>query len=555
MKNQIVRALLVLLLITIPLSGAVTQGFFLNDFCPKDAVFPPYEDIQPPDVDPTTLITVNFTDTVSRVSKYIYGNNANVYMTQMITEDNLIRYIKLLSPHAIRYPGGNLSNLFFWNAAPGELPEDVPVPFYGGVEKRVEEQLWFGQDTSAKTLSVDNYYQMLEKTNSMGVICVNYSYGRYGTGQNPVETAAGYAADWVRYDNSRTKFWEIGNENYGTWQAGYKIDLKNNKDNQPEIITGELYGQHFNIFVDSMRAAARELDTEIRIGCVLLEHAQEWHTPVEKTWNSGFFKQAGNRADFFVIHSYYTPWNEDSSIPVILNSAAVETQKMVQFLKNISDENRVDMKPVALTEWNIFAVGSKQQVSTINGIHSVLVLGELIRDKFGMACRWNLANNWANGNDHGMFSQGNEPGVPRWNPRPVYFYMTYFQKYFGDHMVSTSVSGNDDVVAYGSRFNSGEAGIILINKGATEQSAQLQFNGFKPGQRVYFHSLTGGNDNDNFSLKVFVNGQGPVFSAGGPPNIDMIKARSALIDKDIIIELPAYSVQYILVETLSKDCQ
>ena len=122
-------------------------------------------------------------------------------------------------------------------------------------------------------------------------------------------------------------------------------------------------------------------------------------------------------------------------------------------------------------------------------------------------------------------------------------------------MVSTSISGDSNVVAYGSCFSSGEVGIVLINKEASDQSAQLQFNGFKPGQRYYLHSLTGGNDNNNFSLKVFVNEHGPQFSAGGPVNIETIKARSALFDKEIIIELPAYSVQYILVETLSKDCQ
>ena len=55
-------------------------------------------------------------------------------------------------------------------------------------------------------------------------------------------TAAHLAADWVRYDNGRTKYWEIGNEDNGTWEAGYRIDLHNNHDGQPQIITGDLYG-------------------------------------------------------------------------------------------------------------------------------------------------------------------------------------------------------------------------------------------------------------------------------------------------------------------------
>ena len=48
---------------------------------------------------------------------------------------------------------------------------------------------------------------------------------RYGTGTNPAAKAAHLAADWVRYDNGRTKYWEVGNENFGDWEAGYRINI------------------------------------------------------------------------------------------------------------------------------------------------------------------------------------------------------------------------------------------------------------------------------------------------------------------------------------------
>ena len=66
------------------------------------------------------------------------------------------------------------------------------------------------------------------------MITVNYGYARYGTGINPVARAAHLAADWVRYDNGRTKYWEVGNENFGDWEAGYRINIANNQDGQPE---------------------------------------------------------------------------------------------------------------------------------------------------------------------------------------------------------------------------------------------------------------------------------------------------------------------------------
>jgi hypothetical protein len=542
-------------LFLIGLTVALSQegsGYFSESLSGRTAVIPDYVEGKISKSKPVVVVTINYADSIAPVPEYIYGNNANVYMTQMITEPQLIRYINQLSPHLLRYPGGNLSNLFFWNAKSGQLPPDVPDPLYGGVEKPYREQFWFGRNDTAITLSVDNYYKMLEMTHCTGIICVNYSYARYGTGNDPVVTAAKYAADWVRYDRGRIKFWEIGNENFGNWQAGYKIDTTNNKDDQPEIITGELYGKHFRVFADSMRAAARSLGTEIKIGAGLLESAREWHTPTEKTWNSSFFKQAGNAADFFVIHSYYTPWNENSSVSTILNSAAPVTHEMMKFMQETAQDNKVEMKPVSLTEWNIFAVGSKQQVSYINGIHAVLVLGELIKEKYGIACRWNLANSWDNGNDHGMFSQGNEPGVPRWNPRPVFYYMTYFQRFCGDHLVSTHVTDDSNIVAYASRFSSGEAGVILVNKGKTAQSVQLKFDKFNIGKRCYWYLLTGGKDNSDFSLQVFVNGIGPELPAGGPANFEEIKASSVQLKSRLVFDLPPYSVQYLLIETDHK---
>jgi hypothetical protein len=78
---------------------------------------------------------------------------------------------------------------------------------------------------------------MLQQTGNKGMITVNYGYARYGTSDDPVAAAAHLAADWVRYDNGRTKYWEIGNENAGSWEADYRIDQSKNKDGQPEFIT------------------------------------------------------------------------------------------------------------------------------------------------------------------------------------------------------------------------------------------------------------------------------------------------------------------------------
>ncbi len=182
-------------------------------------------------------------------------------------------------------------------------------------------------------------------------------------------------------------------------------------------------------------------------------------------------------------------------------------------------------------------------------MHSALVLGELIKNKYGQASRWDLANGYGDGNDHGMFSKGDEPdNTAMWNPRPTFYYMYYFQKYFGDHMVSSTVTGNSDIVAYASKFESGQSGIIVVNKSTTEQIVSVNINHFGFGDRYYVYTLTGGTDNGEFSRKVFVNGKGTALASGGPPNVGSIAARAMNIGSGVSIAAPARSVNYILVE-------
>ena len=541
--------LLCVWLLVLPLKAQDTQGFFLTDFTPRSATLPVYTEYAKPAAASVT-IHADMNNVVAKVSKYLYGNNANLYMTQMVDQPGLIKSIKTLSPNLLRFPGGNLSSVYFWNAATNQPPADAPSKLLDADGKEQDPGYWYGKNTDDWTLSLDNYYKMLTQTASTGIITVNYGYARYSTAANPVAAAAHLAAEWVRYDNGRTKFWEIGNESNGTWQAGYRINTSANKDQQPSIITGELYGSHFKIFADSMRKAAAQVGATIYIGAQLLqEEPASWATATDKSWNLGVFQKSVNLPDYYIIHSYYTPYQTNSTPADILASGTKVTSDMITYVKTAMTTAGVTVKPVALTEWNIFAEGSKQQVSYISGVHAAIVLGELIKNKYGQASRWDLSNGWNNGNDHGLFSKGDEPGgIPKWNPRPVYYYMYYFQKYFGDQMVSSSVTGNGDVLAYASKFGSGQAGLVIVNKGSTDQNVAVDLTHFGYGDRYYVYTLTGGTDNGDFSLKVNINGQGPTLAAGGPVDFETIASRSALIADGIRISAPKRSVSYVLIE-------
>ena len=189
-----------------------------------------------------------------------------------------------------------------------------------------------------------------------------------------------------------------------------------------------------------------------------------------------------------------------------------------------------------------------QQVSFVNGLHAAIVLGETIKNNYGMSSRWDLSNSWENGNDHGLFNSGNEPGVPKWNPRPAFYYMYYFQKMMGDRMLFASFTYGSNVMAYASSFSSGEKGVILVNKAASAQVVQVGLDNATAGNRFYWYTLTGGTDNGAFSRKVFVNGNSGAEISGGPAaDYTTIKPYSAPTGDGIKVSMPARSVVYLVI--------
>lgn len=529
---------------------ANTIGFFLDDWAPKNFIVPSYDDAVKPSAEATAFVTVDAANVLTKIPKSVTGQNANIWMTQIVTEASLINHITNLHPNVIRFPGGSISDIFFWNAQKNQPPADAPANLLNSSGVSSPAGYWYGKNTESWTFSVDNYYNMLQQTGNQGLITINYGYARYGTGTNPVAAAAHLAADWVRYDNGRTKYWEIGNECNGVWEAGYRINTADNKDGQPQIVTGALYGQHAKLFIDSMKKAAQEIGKTIYIGVYLLEaQPASWQTATDQSWNSGVLSSLSNKADYYVIHSYYTPYQTNASADVILSTAADNTTAMMNYMKTNIASNGATVKPIALDEWNITSQGSMQQVSFVNGMHAAILLCEAVKNKYGLTARWDLANAWENGNDHGLFNNGDEPNVVKWNPRPAFYYMYYFQKMMGDRMLGTSQIGGANLLSYASSFTSGEKGVILVNKAISAETVSVKFVNAKPGSRYYWYTLTGGTDNGEFSRKVYVNSQGPTELSGGPSgSYSSIKPYSASTAGGIKLSLPARSVVYVVID-------
>ena len=528
---------------------ANTIGFFLDDWQPKTFTAPSYVDAAVAS-SATNTVTVDATSIITKIPLSEFGQNAVWWMGPVANEPKFIDPITKLHPHIIRFPGGSTSDVYFWNAQQGVAPADAPAMITDEFGVKKDPSYIYGKSNLNWQCNLDDYYSALQKTNNKGIITVNYGYARYGTGNDPVAAAAHLAADWVRYDNGRTKLWEIGNENFGSWEWGYRIDRALNKDGQPEYVTGALYAQHFKVFADSMHKAATEVGSKIYIGSVAYDSpaTESWLTTTVKTWNTGMMSGINNKADFYVVHNYFTPYDQNSTAEVVLSSALTVPQTMINYITGALTANGAAIKPIAMDEWNMWAKDSKQQVSNTSGVFAVLVMGEALKNKYGMAARWDLLNGWSNGNDHGMFSAGDEPGIGKWSPRPSFHYMYYFQKMLGDRLVTSSVTGSNTIKAYASTYTSGQVNVTIANTSATAQNVEIKMKNFYSGQRFYWYSLEGSNDNGEFSRKVLVNGSGPSLEAGGPADYATLKARSALTANGIKLSIPARGMVVVVVD-------
>ena len=524
------------------LIGQNITNCFLEDFTSKNAIIPISVFASKATGVPTVTVTLS-ADTLGKISKYVFGNALAVWMGNNTGSPVFVKNVQTLNPSLIRFPGGSWSDIFFWNGKPIDVPDSI---YDGSTGKKTLFTAISGKNDWPTT--TDNYYKLREQTGSQGLITINYGYARYGLSNNPTVQAAHLAADWVRYDKGRTKFWEIGNESGGPWEAGWMIDTKTNKDGQPQIITGQLYGQHCKIIADSMRTAAAEIGIKIFIGGQVLHYdgTTSWNN-VDKTWNSGFFKEIGDAVDFYVMHNYF---GSIATVDNFLSVALTEPKKNISFIQQDIIIKNAFPKPVALTEYNMNTqttpVNASSPISYINGMQATILFNELIKNNFGLGARWLLAS----GAD-AMFYQGNDTSL-LWQPRPDFYYAYYQQKFTGDHVISAT-SNNTNILAYASKFASGETGVVIVNRGKTAQIVRIDTKDIGVGNQYYDYSLTGGTDNGDFSLYVSVNGVNPTGTQWGPrESLETIPANAYSIDDAITVNSPGRSVQFIMVETGTK---
>ena len=130
---------------------AATIGFFMNDWQAKNFTIP--SSTTTGNVPTASGVTVNIdrSNVITKISRSFAGNNANIWMSQLVTESPLLDHLSTIHPHIIRFPGGSISDVFFWNAQPNTPPADAPAQLVQANGSSVNAGYWFGKNTASWT--------------------------------------------------------------------------------------------------------------------------------------------------------------------------------------------------------------------------------------------------------------------------------------------------------------------------------------------------------------------------------------------------------------------
>lgn len=171
-------------------------------------------------------------------------------------DPDVIRMLRQTRLPLLRFPGGNFVSGYHW--------EDG----IGPVERRPTRRNPAWGDFEPNHVGMDEYMALCRLVGCEPLICVNAGNGTAQEAANWVEYANGPASSRygaLRARNGhpepyRVRFWEIGNELYGSWQIGH--------------CTAEEYAERYAAFYAAMRA----VDPEIHL--LAIGQNEAWSTPL-----------------------------------------------------------------------------------------------------------------------------------------------------------------------------------------------------------------------------------------------------------------------------------
>src|SRR5437867_498931 len=442
-------------------SGTTKPAFYVDDIS--------LTAVPPPSV---VNVAVDASQTIRTIDPRQFGVNAAVWDAVFDTTTT-ISLLAEMGNQALRFPGGSLSDEYHWQSNTT------------------------GSNTWQWATSFDKFAHVATATAAKVFVTVNYGSG------TPTE-----AADWVRYANITKgygfKYWEIGNENYGSWET----------DNNPRPHDPYTYALRFKDYYNQMKA----VDPTVKIGAVAVtgEDSYANYTDHPATnlrtgqthngWTPVMLSVLGSLGvtpDFIIHHRYPQAPGAESDGGLLQSSSswAADAADLRQQLNDYLGTAAAAVELVCTENNSVYSNPGKQTTSLVNGLFLADGIGTAMKTEFNAVIWWDMrngqetANNnssslygWRLYGDYGIVNGANPAGPADRYPA---YYVGKLLQYFarGGDLLAPASSDYVLLSPYAARRADGSFTLLVIHKSAASAlNANITINGYSPNGTFYAYS-------------------------------------------------------------------
>jgi hypothetical protein len=397
-------------------------------------------------------------------------NVAMWYFASTYDAPQVREWVPELHARYIRIPGGSWANSVYWNGngvrgADGKVdpskvgPDGYPAIDYSGyapsicVDPATLHPASNGWHGNVDVKKLQDFIKAIPGTQALA--CPNAGTGR-----------AIDAAEWVKWANKKmgynVRYWEIGNELGGSWEAGTALPFGKGQ------LTAAMYTKRYN----DMAAAMRAEDPTIKIGsCPFVEDV---------------LRDCGANVDFVSIHTY--PGSTTLSDSQMFEDIGKDIESQVDPVKGWIREyqpKRAKQIEIAYSEWNLS--GGLDDSELFSGLWSSVFLGEIAKNDVDIATQWDCFSSLFAGPDDNYARLSEYYALWLWN------------NYMGNRLIPAT-SSNNTVYTFASRSDHAVTVMLVNTDREREADVTLQLSGFAAAgggelatvgsRQYYYNSLT-----------------------------------------------------------------
>lgn len=445
----------------------------------------------------TVSLTADTAQVIRIVDERVFGANSVIWDG----EASSAQTISLLSAaglRTVRVPGGSLSDEYHWRVNRSLNNTWTWATSYNGFVKIItglNAQAFFcvnyGTGTPEEAAGLVAYLNSATGSSvAIGTDSNGYDWGNSGTwaalrAASPLGTDDGM--NFLRVARSATvgaKYWEIGNECYGTWET----------DQQAIAHDPTTYANRAQQYMAKMRA----VDPTIKIGVVAVTSSEN---ASYKNWTPTMLarlKTLNAIPDFLIYHRYPQAPGGESDAVLLQNAsqwagAAADLRSQLNTYLG-SDASKVE---VVVTENNsVFSNPGKQSTSLVNGLYLADSIANVMQTEIGAFMWWAIRNGppdsgnqgaslygWRTYGDYGMISTPSTGGATNYTtPYPTYYMMKLLSKFArGSDIVVKTTSGSNLLPMFAVTHADNSLSLLVLNKDPNNTlNASIALSNFTP---------------------------------------------------------------------------